>query len=163
MSRRFTASTPARMSSTFSCDIAHAVSRGGAAFNANAAAARRKRYSGSATASGAWSLSRWGTNEPPAERSGVRLSEQLVVADQPQPGHAHRLIRKRLERIQRRGIRPRDAAFGIVTIWVVAVVVLGVVEHLVDPNTFDTVWLGMWWGVQTVTTLGYGDVVPQDP
>jgi voltage-gated potassium channel len=39
-------------------------------------------------------------------------------------------------------------------------VIFGVVERLVDPNTFDNVWLGMWWGVQTVTTVGYGDVVP---
>jgi len=50
----------------------------------------------------------------------------------------------------------------IVALWTFAVVVFGVIEHLVDPDTFDSVWLGMWWGVQTVTTVGYGDVVPQD-
>jgi voltage-gated potassium channel Kch len=44
--------------------------------------------------------------------------------------------------------------------WAVAVVVFGVVERLVDPKTFPSVWLGMWWAIETVTTVGYGDVVP---
>ena len=60
------------------------------------------------------------------------------------------------------GIRPRDAAYLIVAVWLVAVIVFGVVEHLLDDQTFPTVWLGMWWALQTVTTVGYGDVVPQD-
>src|SRR3954452_16309354 len=68
---------------------------------------------------------------------------------------------RRLERhMQRRGLRPRYAAYVIVIFWTVGVVVFGVVERLVDPGTFDNVWLGMWWAIQTVTTVGYGDVVP---
>jgi voltage-gated potassium channel len=63
---------------------------------------------------------------------------------------------------QRRGLRPRDAAYLIVAVWLVATVMFGVVEHLLDDQTFPTVWLGMWWALQTVTTVGYGDVVPQD-
>lgn len=81
------------------------------------------------------------------------------MSNQPQPP---RIARRTAKRVARRGLRPRDAAYLIVVLWVFFIVVFGVVEHLVDPDTFDTVWLGMWWGVQTVTTVGYGDVVPQD-
>jgi len=72
---------------------------------------------------------------------------------------AGRLLERR---VRRRGLRPRDAAFLIVVVWLVVVVAFGVVEHLIDDKTFPTVWLGMWWALTTVTTVGYGDVVPQD-
>ena len=81
------------------------------------------------------------------------------MSNQPQ---SRRFGRRTAQRIARRGLRPRDAAYLIVVVWVFFVVVFGVVEHLVDPDTFDTVWLGMWSGVETVTTVGYGDVVPQN-
>ncbi len=64
-------------------------------------------------------------------------------------------------RIERRGLRPRDAAYVLGAFWAVAVVVFGVIERLVDPKTFHSVWLGMWWAVETVTTVGYGDIIPQ--
>jgi voltage-gated potassium channel len=70
-------------------------------------------------------------------------------------------FRRRLEaRVERKGLRPRLAAAVIVASWGVGVVVFGVVERLIDPGTFDNVWLAMWWAIQTVTTVGYGDVVP---
>src|ERR1044072_2201189 len=73
------------------------------------------------------------------------------------PGRAERIVERR---IARRGLRPRVAASVIATVWLGAIAVFGVIEHLVDPKSFDNVWLGMWWATQTVTTVGYGDAVP---
>ena len=64
-------------------------------------------------------------------------------------------------RLGRQGIRPRDAAYLIGAFWAIAVVLFGVIERLIDPTTFHSVWLGMWWAIETVTTVGYGDVVPK--
>ncbi|HEY7019084.1 MAG TPA: potassium channel family protein [Gaiellaceae bacterium] len=36
----------------------------------------------------------------------------------------------------------------------------GLLMRLVDPDGFPNVWRGLWWAVQTVTTVGYGDAVP---
>ncbi len=63
-------------------------------------------------------------------------------------------------RQQRKGLRPRDAAFLITIVWLVSIILFGALERIVDPQSFHSVWLGMWWALQTVTTVGYGDVVP---
>jgi voltage-gated potassium channel Kch len=66
-----------------------------------------------------------------------------------------------LDRRERRdGLRPRDAAYLVVAVWLIAVVAWGILEHFIDRDNFPTIWLGMWWALQTVTTVGYGDIVP---
>jgi voltage-gated potassium channel len=56
----------------------------------------------------------------------------------------------------------RRAAGVVVTATAALVVVAGIVMRIVDRDEFHNVWIAMWWALQTVTTVGYGDIVPRD-
>ncbi len=50
------------------------------------------------------------------------------------------------------------AVLGLLT--VTASVLMYEVEHPVQPDRFDSVLTGMYWAMTTITTTGYGDLVP---
>jgi len=79
------------------------------------------------------------------------------MEDRPDQPLASQIIERRFEE---KGLRPRVAASIIAVLWLAAIVVFGILIRLVDPDSFNNVWLGMWWATQTVTTVGYGDYVP---
>lgn len=55
----------------------------------------------------------------------------------------------------------KAAARAIVSATALIVVGAGVLIRFVDHSEFDNIWIGMWWALQTVTTVGYGDIVPR--
>ena len=56
----------------------------------------------------------------------------------------------------------RGATAVIVTATFAVVIGAGLLMTLIDETEFPNVGVGMWWAVQTVTTVGYGDVAPKD-
>jgi voltage-gated potassium channel len=63
--------------------------------------------------------------------------------------------------VLRKPLTPARAGWAIALATGGVTIACGAVIRLVDPSDFDNVWLGLWWAVQTVTTVGYGDVVPE--
>ena len=65
-----------------------------------------------------------------------------------------------LDRAIARAQTPRGGATVIAAVTTIATVGFGLLMTAIDHKNFTTLGQGLWWSVQTVTTVGYGDVVP---
>lgn len=64
-------------------------------------------------------------------------------------------------------VNERKVLLGAVTIMVVLLLFSSTLVYMVErerqPEAFGSIPAAMWWGIATLTTVGYGDVTPQTP
>ena len=66
------------------------------------------------------------------------------------------LVERRARKIAGR----RFMTFGLAFTFVVLALAGAIVMWVVDSKNFSSFGLAAWWALQTVTTVGYGDIVP---
>jgi voltage-gated potassium channel Kch len=82
--------------------------------------------------------------------------------DEPeQPVSRFAVIERSMSRLFQRPPTVRIAGSIIVLLTTITVFVAGAVMRLLDHKEFPSYGEALWWSLQTVTTVGYGDIVPE--
>jgi voltage-gated potassium channel len=71
-------------------------------------------------------------------------------------------IERRISKLLHEPVSVRRAASVIVFATAFIVGASGVLMRVIDQSEYSSIWLGLWWAIQTVTTVGYGDVTPKN-
>jgi voltage-gated potassium channel len=65
-----------------------------------------------------------------------------------------------LNALSRKPLTARRAARIIASVTLSLTIIGGVLMHFSEKKNFPNIGDGLWWAIQTVTTVGYGDRVP---
>ena len=65
-----------------------------------------------------------------------------------------------IERSVQRIANTRSVTLGLAVMFLVLAVLGALVMRIVDQDNFPTLGSAVWWALQTITTVGYGDIVP---
>ena len=95
---------------------------------------------------------------PPTRGKPIQLLNLTTMTRrEPAPSRGQpSLIERRVTRIS----HARSLTLGLAVTFVGLAFVGAIVMRFADSDNFPSVGLAMWWALQTVTTVGYGDVVP---
>ena len=66
------------------------------------------------------------------------------------------MVERRVQKIA----NARSVVVGLAFTFVVLAFAGAIVIQVVDKSNFPSFGLALWWALQTITTVGYGDVVP---
>jgi voltage-gated potassium channel len=69
-------------------------------------------------------------------------------------------LERRIDAAIDRATTPRGAAVVIAVVSTVITLAAGFLMTVIDHENFPSIGSGLWWAVQTTTTVGYGDNVP---
>ena len=65
-----------------------------------------------------------------------------------------------IEHTVQRIAKARSVTLGLAVVFLVLAGLGAIVMRAVDQHNFPSLGSAVWWALQTVTTVGYGDVVP---
>jgi voltage-gated potassium channel len=77
----------------------------------------------------------------------------FTPSERPRPG---------LRLLTRKPLTARRAGVAIAITTLLVTLAGALLAWLLDRDDFETLGEAVWWSVQTVTTVGYGDVTPRD-
>jgi voltage-gated potassium channel len=94
--------------------------------------------------------------ESQKHRKIAAVGRKVREAPRPNP------IERQMSKFLRDAPSIRTAASVIVTATALVVIGGGILIRVLDHSEYSNIWVGMWWALQTVTTVGYGDVTPKN-